>query len=141
MKSKKNNKKTILIISLVLLLVVIIIVCLILKQKTTIYYEITYNGINCPTPYVEFSSDGTYEYYEHYGIGENKPKPKNGSYKYNMDKLIENINNYEEDNKGPYTVKLSTGEEYTTYSTNKELRELLDGNNIVLEKCMTIEEE
>lgn len=139
-KNNKNNKNNIkiLIISIIILVIALVII-FISKQKLS--YEITYNGINCPTPYVVFYENGTYKYYEHYGIGEKSPKPSTGKYEYDMDKLIKNVNNYEEDRGGPYTIKVSNGDEYTTYSSNKELRELLDTNNIVLEKCMTSEDE
>jgi hypothetical protein len=138
-KSKKDNienNKKILIISVVVILLVVVLL-LILKGRKKVTYTIMYNGINCPTPYVEFFADGTYNYYEHFGEDESGLKPAKGKYKYDMDKLIKNINNYNEDSRGPYIIELSTGEKYTTYSTNTELRELLDGHNIVLEKCMT----
>lgn len=142
MKKKNNNKnnKIVIIISIVIVIIIGIIL-IINNKKTSLSYEITYNGINCPTPYVVFYDNGTYKYYEHYGIGEQAPKPSTGKYEYDMNKLIKNVNNYEEDERGPYGIKLSNGQNYTTYSTNKELRELLDINNIVLEKCMTSEEE
>lgn len=138
---KKKEKRKIIIIVSILLVIILIVLLLINSKKTGLSYEITYNGINCPTPYVVFYDNGTYEYYEHYGIGEQELKPQKGKYEYDMSKLIQNIDKYEEDSRGPYGVKMSNGEEYTTYSTNKELRELLDGNNIVLEKCMTQEDE
>ena len=147
MKKNANNKnKTKYVVSIILIVIVTIILITVLiknisKKSQGLSYEITYNGIDCPTPYVVFTESGTYEYYEHYGIGDSDPKPSTGKYEYDMDKLIKNVNNYEEDRRGPYTIKVSNGDEYTTYSSNKELRELLDTNNIVLEKCMTTEDE
>lgn len=142
-KNNKDNKKIVIIIShiIVIIIIALLILSKINKVTSKLSYEITYNGINCPTPYVVFYSDGTYKYYEHYGIDEKSPEPSTGKYEYDMNKLIKNINNYEEDERGPYTIKISTQQEYITYSTNKELRELLDKNNIVLEKCMTSEDE
>lgn len=139
----EKSSKEIMKITLAVIIVCILILLFVSlnNNNNKISYEITYNGLNCPTPYVTFNSDGTYEYYEHYGINENNPKPKTGKYTYDMNKLIKNVNNYEEDIRGPYTIKTSDGNEYTTYSSNKELRELLDNNGITLEKCMTSEDE
>ena len=74
-KNNKNNKNNIkiLIISIIILVIALVII-FISKQKLS--YEITYNGINCPTPYVLFYSNVKYEYYEFYGDNtELKPNP------------------------------------------------------------------
>ena len=62
--------------------------------------------------------------------------PKTGSYNYDISKLISNINNYEDNDIGPYYIKAYNGESYTTYNTNKELQDLLKELNIQLEKCL-----
>ena len=108
-------------------------------ETYTITYEITYNGINCPTPYVVFYSNGKYEYYEFYGEN-TELKPKKGKYEYNIGNVLNNIDKYEENEHGPYTIKISNGLTYTTYNSNKELMELLSSSDISLERCMTYKE-
>lgn len=107
-------------------------------EEVTLLYTITYNGINCPTPTLYLYSDNTYEYYYTFGYGNKKLTPITGEYNYDMNKLIENINNYKPDSIGPYNIKTET-RTYTTYSTNEELKELLDTIGIELEKCTELE--
>ena len=143
-KNNKNNKNKIIKVSITIIGIIIlstIILLLLNKPENKLSYEISYNGINCPTPYVIFYNDGTYKYYKYYGTEIGGLKPQKGKYEFDMNKLIKNVNNYEPDQAGPYTINVSDGKSYTTYSTNKELRELLDKNGIILEKCMTMEDE
>lgn len=141
-KEEQEYKKNITMIEVLAILISLIILLLLgVRRLKLVSYEITYNGLNCPTPYVIFYSDNTYKYYQYYGE-EGKAMPyEKGDYSYDINNVIENIDKYEEDEHGPYTIKVSTGEEYTTYSTNNELMSLFDDANIDLNKCMTSKDE
>lgn len=141
MKSKDEEyKKSITMIEILALIVSIVIILLIGTRSLKVTsYEITYNGINCPTPYVIFYSNGKYDYYQYY-ITQSEPKPLKGKYKFDINRVIENIDKYEENEYGPYTIKVSTGETYTTYNSNRELMELFSKTGISLERCMSYQE-
>lgn len=139
-KRVEEYKKNITMIEVLAIVITLILILLIgSKNLNVISYEITYNGINCPTPYVVFYSNGKYEYYEFYGEN-TELKPKKGKYEYNIGNVLDNIDKYEENEHGPYTIKISNGLTYTTYNSNKELMELLSSSNISLERCMTYKE-
>ena len=55
---------------------------------------------------------------------------------HNIKKIINNIDKYEENNFGTYSIKEENGKNYTTYNTNTELQELLTSLGITLEKCL-----
>ena len=67
-KNKEEEyKKNITLIEILAIVITLILVLFIgSKNLNVISYEITYNGINCPTPYVVFYSNGKYDYYEFY---------------------------------------------------------------------------
>lgn len=60
---------------------------------------------------------------------------KTGIYNYDVKKIIDNIGKYEE-NYYPYSIIDENGNEYITYSTNNELKELLSSLNITLKTCL-----
>lgn len=139
-KLNEEYTKGITMIEILALVVSLVIILLIgIRSLKVTSYEITYNGINCPTPYVIFYSNGKYDYYQYYAT-QVEPKPLKGKYKYDINNIIENINKYEENEAGPYTIKVSNGETYTTYNSNKELMELFSKTGISLERCMVYQE-
>ncbi len=139
-KVVEDYKKNITMIEILAITVGLIILLLIGSRAINVTsYEITYNGINCPTPYVIFYSNGKFEYYQYY-LTEGTNKPIKGKYKYNINNIIENIDKYEENEYGPYTIKVNDKETYTTYNSNKELMELFSKTGISLERCMTYKE-
>ena len=107
-----------------------------IESKTKLTYTISYNGINCPTPTLYLYSDNTYEYYYTFDTDNEKLIPKTGTYNYDITKIINNIDKYEENSFGPYSIKEENGKNYTTYNTNTELQELLTSIDITLEKCL-----
>jgi len=106
------------------------------NNEAKLIYTITYNGIDCPTPTLYLYSDNTYEYYYTYTTENKKLTPKTGTYNYDIKNLIENINNYEQDYAGAYKIKDANETEYTTYSSNKELKELLKSIDVKLGTCL-----
>ena len=137
----KKNK--IIILATIILLLTISIIFLMKDEpmeKSDITYEITYNGLNCPTAYLKLYPDNTYEYFQYYTVGDEELKPEKGNYEYDINKIIKNISKSEENKYGPYTIKTSDGKVYTTYNSNKKLKEFLDKYNLVLEKCITEKE-
>ena len=107
-----------------------------IEDEAKLSYTISYNGIDCPTPTLYLYSDNTYEYYYTFGTDNEKLIPKTGTYNYDIMKIINNINKYEENSFGPYSIKEENGKSYTTYNTNSELQEFLSSLNITLEKCL-----
>ena len=107
-----------------------------IENEAKLSYIISYNGINCPTPTLYLYSDNTYEYYYTFGTDNKKLIPKTGTYNYDITKIINNIDKYEENRFGPYSIKEENGKDYTTYNTNTELQELLTSLDIKLEKCL-----
>lgn len=107
-----------------------------IESKAKLTYTISYNGINCPTPTLYLYSDNTYEYYYTFDTDNEKLIPKTGTYNYDITKIINNIDKYEENSFGPYSIKEENGKNYTTYNTNTELQELLTSIDITLEKCL-----
>ena len=107
-----------------------------IESEAKLTYTISYNGINCPTPILYLYSDNTYEYYYTFGTDNEKLIPKTGTYNYDITKIINNIDKYEENRFGPYSIKEENGKNYTTYNTNTELQELLTSIDITLEKCL-----
>ncbi len=110
-----------------------------IENEAKLSYTISYNGIDCPTPTLYLYSDNTYEYYDTFGIGNKKLTPKTGTYNYDIKKIISNIDKYEENSAGPYSIKEENGKNYITYNTNTELQELLTSLDITLEKCLKSE--
>lgn len=51
---------------------------------------------------------------------------KTGIYNYDVKKIIDNIDKYKDDNHGSYSIIDENGNKYITYSTNNELKELLE---------------
>ena len=107
-----------------------------IESEAKLTYTISYNGINCPTPTLYLYSDNTYEYYYTFGTDNEKLIPKTGTFNYDITKIINNIDKYEENSIGPYSIKEENGKNYTTYNTNTELQELLTSLDITLEKCL-----
>lgn len=107
-----------------------------IASEAKLTYTISYNGIKCPTPTLYLYSDNTYEYYYTFGTDNEKLIPKTGTYNYDITKIINNIDKYEENSFGPYSIKEENGKNYTTYNTNTELQELLKSLDITLEKCL-----
>lgn len=146
-KDKNNenniNKSNKIILILIFGIIIVIIVGLIpyikyskIEDEAKLSYTISYNGINCPTPTLYLYSDNTYEYYYTFGTDNEKLIPKTGTYNYDIKKIINNIDKYEENSFGPYSIKEENGKNYTTYNTNAELQELLSSLDITLEKCL-----
>lgn len=107
-----------------------------IESEAKLTYTISYNGIDCLTPTLYLYSDNTYEYYYTFGIDKEKLIPKTGTFNYDITKVINNIDKYEENSFGPYSIKKENGKNYTTYKTNTELQELLTSIGITLEKCL-----
>ena len=106
-----------------------------IESAAKLSYIISYDGINCNTPTLYLYSDNTYEYYDTFNTNNGKLIPKTGVYNYDIIKLISNIDKYEE-NYYPYSIIDENGNNYVTYNTNIELKELLSSLNITLEKCL-----
>ena len=132
-------------ISMLILLVIIMICSTIMfinnmikkrERKKLLMYTINYNGINCLTPELLLYSDNTYEYYYSFTAKDEELIAKSGKYNYDVKKIIENIDKYEENRYGPYYIKDSEGKEYITYNSNKELQALLHSIDVTLEKCL-----
>ena len=105
-------------------------------ENVKLSYTISYEGINCDTPKVYLYSDNSFEY-NTFAINEsNEQILKSGIYNYDIKKIINNIDKYEENNFGTYSIKEENGKNYTTYNTNTELQELLTSLGITLEKCL-----
>lgn len=107
-----------------------------IETEAKLSYTISYSGINCPTPTLYLYSDNTYEYYYAFTTDDEKIIPKTGTYNYDITKIINNIEKYEENSFGPYSIKEENGKNYVTYNTNTELKELLSSLDITLEKCL-----
>lgn len=107
-----------------------------IEDEAKLSYTISYNGINCLTPTLYLYSDNTYEYYYTFDTGNEKLIPKTGTYNYDITKIINSIDKYEENSFGSYLIKEENGNNYTTYNTNIELQELLASLDITLEKCL-----
>lgn len=107
-----------------------------IQDLPKLMYTITYEGIKCDTPTLYLYSNNTYEYYYTYAIGNKKLIPKTGTYNYDMTKIINNIDNYEQDLSGVYIITDNNGNNYETYRTNIELQEFLKSLNVTLEKCL-----
>ena len=107
-----------------------------IENEANLSYTISYVGINCPTPTLYLYSDNTYEYYDTFSADNEMRIPKTGTYDYDISKIINNIDKYEENEFGLYYIKEENGKNYETYNTNTELQELLSSLDITLEKCL-----
>ena len=107
-----------------------------IENEVKLAYTISYSGMNCPTPTLYLYNDNTYKYYYTFSTDNEKLIPKTGTYNYDIKKIINNIDKYEENNFGTYSIKEENGKNYTTYNTNTELQELLTSLGITLEKCL-----
>lgn len=145
------KKKKVLLISVIVLLFLAILICSYLysnkPSKAQLLYTISFNGINCPTPILYLYDDNTYEYYYTFEVGNNTPRPKTGTYNYDITKIIDNNNNNNNEEEvssespwltiGPYyTIKDNSGNEYDIYSSNDELQQLLKQLNVKLSVCL-----
>jgi len=109
-------------------------------KEVDLLYEITYNGVNCHTPYVRLYSDNTYEYFYTFTVGNKAPTPREDSYNYDIENIINSIDLYEKNDRGPFTIKKSNGKSYITYDTNVYLNEFLTTYNLNLQTCVIQEE-
>ncbi len=107
-----------------------------IQNEPKLMYTITYDGIDCMTPSLYLYSDNTYEYYYTFSTNNKKIIPKTGIYNYDITKIINSVDKYEENPIGPYYIKDSNDNSYITYNTNIELQEFLKSLNITLEKCL-----
>ena len=107
-----------------------------IENEVKLAYTISYSGMNCPTPTLYLYNDNTYKYYYTFSTDNEKLISKTGTYNYDIKKIINNIDKYEENNFGTYSIKEENGKNYTTYNTNTELQELLTSLGITLEKCL-----
>ena len=105
------------------------------EESPKILYIISYHGINCLTPSLVLYDDNTYEFYDTFTINNEPVVPKTGTYNYDLTKLIQNIEKYPQDPLGPYSIQ-GKDTSYTTYSSNVELKELLNSINVSLTGCL-----
>lgn len=101
-------------------------------------FEIQSKRINCPTVWVEVYNDYTYEYYYTYG-DKDEIKPRVGTYKYDVLKIIENNKQYINE-RIPYILTDNDGNKYDVYDNNLELNEFLDIINVKLDTCLSMTE-
>ena len=105
------------------------------KDGAKLLYTISYDGIYCETPILYLYNDNTYEYFDTYSFTDIEIIPKTGTYNYNIENIIANIDKYEANMMGQYYIK-SANNTYTTYNSNIELMEFLSSINVTLEKCL-----
>lgn len=104
-------------------------------ENVKLSYTISYEGIDCDTPKLYLYSDNSFEY-NTFAINEsNNLIFKTGTYNYDVKKIIDNKDKYEE-NPYPYSIIDENGNKYFIYNTNNELKELLETLNIELETCL-----
>lgn len=109
-------------------------------DNVNLLYELSYNGINCYTPYLRLYSDNTYEYYYTFTVGNKAPTPIEGIYDYDIESIINSVDLYEENERGPFTIKKYDGKSYKTYDTNVYLSEFLTTHQINLQTCVIQED-
>lgn len=101
-----------------------------IDKEVKLSYTINYYGIKCPTSSLYLYSDNTYEYYYTFTSSVEKLIPKTGTYNYDITKIINNNDKYEESNYGLYLIEDSNGNEYDIYYTNMEMQEFLESLDI-----------
>ena len=102
------------------------------KEDKELIMEITSFRLECEAVKLRLYNDNTYEYiYSTKDTGY-----KTGVYNVDTNKLIENINNYEKGNIGPYLIT-TNDKKYEIYDTSIELKELISSINIELDKCIS----
>jgi len=106
------------------------------KIEKKLVFKINFGGLNCITPNLFVYDDNTYKIGYTISESETNSETIKGIYEYDVNKIIENINNYESGKIGPYYITDSDGNTYTTYDTNVELKEFLNSINVNLETCM-----
>lgn len=99
-----------------------------------VVFMISYLSSKCPSPYLYIYNDNTYELYD--SLSKDKPPvPQSGEFSYDIVKIIRTIHDYELQAENNFFVKYKD-KEYSTSSTNKELREFLDLIDVNLETCI-----
>lgn len=135
-----ENKRALIVGILFAVVIMALLISSLIKKAENknkeLKYELYYNGLNCSTSYIKLYSDNTFEYFGYYGEDEEGPQPENGTYNYDINTIIDNIDKYEETPAGPYIIKTPNGNSYTTYNSNVELMKFLNTHNLVLEKCL-----
>ena len=111
-----------------------------INDEAKLSFIISYNGINCETPILRLYDDNTYEYFYTMSFDDKPLIPKMGTYNYDISKIIDNIDKYEENQFGPYSIIDADGNSYTTYNSNVELNEFLNSIDIKLEMCTESQE-
>ena len=99
-------------------------------------YTIQYEGIDCDTPILYLYSDNTYEYYDTFTTLDERLIPKTGAYTFDVTKIIDSVNKYEENSQGPYYIEDYDENIFETYGTNIELQEFLNSIDVDLDKCL-----
>ena len=96
-----------------------------------VVFMISYLSSKCPSPYLYIYNDNTYELYD--SLSKDKPPvPQSGEFSYDIVKIIRTIHDYELQAENNFFVKYKD-KEFSTSSTNKELREFLDLIDVNLE--------
>ena len=94
-------------------------------KSIDLLYTITYSGLNCLTPTLYLYSDKTYEYYYTFASSGSKIKPLTGSYNYDIEKLISNIDDSLENILSTYYIKTKDNV-YVVNDNNEEMNDFLN---------------
>ncbi len=120
------KKKIVICILVFLLLLFLLGLFYFRPKKKKLLWTIRSDRLNCPTVVLSLYSDNTYV------IGD-----KEGTYSYDISKIISQNDQYEEDDIGPYILRTQEGKTYYVYDTNKYLMDFLKSIDVNLDTCQT----
>jgi len=119
------NKKIIVLI-LIIILTIISLLLYNIVDKPRLLYTIYSARINCPPSELLLYDNGTYKF------SKNK-----GKYDYDINLIINNLDNYEENEHGPFVlIDEVNNKKYKVYDNNKEFINFVKSNNIELDTCI-----
>lgn len=99
-------------------------------------FEIVSTRINCLTIKLAVRDDKTYKII--YGYNNEEEISKNGTYSYDVSKIVSNNKKYNANEHGVFKLTTIDGTIYEIYDTNEDLNKFLDEIEINLDTCLEL---
>lgn len=96
-------------------------------DSRNLIFSVSSSRVNCYTNILFVYDDNTYTF-----------GSIDGSYTYDVYKILDSVNNYEPNNHGPFILKDKNNNEFYLYDNNVELNEFVDSIDIYLDICATV---
>lgn len=104
--------------------------------KNVSNFEIVSNRINCQTIKLIVKDDKTYKIV--YGYNNEEEISKEGTYSYDVSKIVSNNKMYDVNKHGTFKLTAMDGTVYEIYDTNEDLNKFLEEIEVNLDTCLEL---